>query len=703
MVARKEGTTPKRISTYLCHGVELHESTSSNWIGDCPYCGKEDHFYVGERTGQFDCKRCGEKGNQITFLTQMAQECHEALSPRRRRRLLADRGTVVIAKKEYSVELPNSAIDAFKVGYNLMTGEYLVPCISEKGTVRDLRRWRIGKKARSTTGMTAQLGGVHRFRRSSRIGRIWLCEGEWDAIVLSWLLRSADLGGVDEVCWVPGANTFKNEFLDHLSNRHVVLCYDNDTPGDRGCATAYEKCKPVCRSTEVVAWPEELPDGYDMRDFVISQLAMDNEPQNVVDHLQSLIQEQPRRSFNEPAEVGDEDEPLEEDDAGDVIEFDELVRTFEKHALMDDQMIDALKVIAAVILSTPLENDPLWVYLVGAPGSGKTMLLSSLQDARKCRFVSSVSPHSLVSGWKGERSDPSLIPQLRGKTLVAKDFTEILTMAPMAQDEVFSTLRGAYDGYVLRPFGNGITREYKGCYFSLIAGVTSAVHGHSKASLGERFLKYQLNSPDRDHGNAVIRAAIRNVGREKAMEDELKTTMRRFLKKSIDLENLPTIPPSFIRRLISLVNLVAVLRAQVDRDVRHDEVKFRPAPEIGTRLAKQLSKLAMMLCVVEGKRQVDEAVFKLVRKVAYDTAHRLHLDIIDAIMVYGGSASLAEIVNETNLPATTLIRRLDDLVVLTAIAKTKAPSTGGRPAAVYNVTEHVRDLWSRVSGKEKAA
>lgn len=39
----------------------------NQWRGDCPFCGKENHFFMNSQNGLFDCKSCGEVGNWFKF------------------------------------------------------------------------------------------------------------------------------------------------------------------------------------------------------------------------------------------------------------------------------------------------------------------------------------------------------------------------------------------------------------------------------------------------------------------------------------------------------------------------------------------------------------------------------------------------------------------------------------------------------------
>ena len=46
-------------------------NSRGQYISDCPFCGKEKHFYVSKTTQLFDCKKCGEKGNIYKILVKL--------------------------------------------------------------------------------------------------------------------------------------------------------------------------------------------------------------------------------------------------------------------------------------------------------------------------------------------------------------------------------------------------------------------------------------------------------------------------------------------------------------------------------------------------------------------------------------------------------------------------------------------------------
>ena len=50
---------------------ETKSKQNPQYIGTCPWCGKEKHFYINKRTQLFDCKKCGVNGSIYKLLKQL--------------------------------------------------------------------------------------------------------------------------------------------------------------------------------------------------------------------------------------------------------------------------------------------------------------------------------------------------------------------------------------------------------------------------------------------------------------------------------------------------------------------------------------------------------------------------------------------------------------------------------------------------------
>jgi hypothetical protein len=357
----------------------------------------------------------------------------------------------------------------------------------------------------------------------------------------------------------------------------------------------------------------------------------------------------------------------------------------------------ALQVMLAAVLAVNLHDDcPLWIFLVGPPGAGKSVLVRTLGESPLCVSKSKLRPTTMVSGFKGpDGTDPSLLPQLQGRCLIVKDFTTIKSMPAVAQEELYGILRDAYDGSVEVPFGNFVTRKYDHCYFGMLACVTDVIHGDSRATLGERFLKIELvrrgyNSEEQ------IKMALRNTLRLVSAQDKLIALVSAFSQRPVDRKHLPTVPPWVRKRILPLAQLVAYLRASVDRGFR-GELSYRPRPEIATRLVKQLTKLAQCLALVRDKTVVDTPTYAIVEQVAFDTGIGWSLDLVHTLSkTHPTPQTVTQLMSAAQIPRTSLHRKLDDLLDLGAvIAIEQRLPNRGRPLLTYKLSDHIMQLWKR--------
>lgn len=47
--------------------------SKNHYVCDCPFCGKERHFYISRSTQLWDCKKCGEEGNIVRLLSHLGK------------------------------------------------------------------------------------------------------------------------------------------------------------------------------------------------------------------------------------------------------------------------------------------------------------------------------------------------------------------------------------------------------------------------------------------------------------------------------------------------------------------------------------------------------------------------------------------------------------------------------------------------------
>ncbi|MBW1779359.1 MAG: toprim domain-containing protein [Deltaproteobacteria bacterium] len=640
------------IDTFRQHNVYLEPAGSGHARGDCPFCGKADKFYLNTKTGQWDCKKCGESGNVKTFFEKRAIINAENLQGTIAKKLAKSRGLKV------------KTLRAWRVGWD---GEsYTIP-VDFCGKTYDLRRYRIGRKMLGSTGGNVSLIGID----DPDTDVVFIAEGEWDGMALWECLQ--ENGAHGSVVVVPGANTFPKHALPYFQKKRVFCCLDHDDGGERGSVRIQNMLKGIAKDLKFVHWPERFPDGYDVRDLYGKR------GKKTIVVLKKLMQPLAPGTIHGvdggEGELG-EDSPSFD---GDGLSVAEVVERYRKWLYMPNA--EVLSVMFGAVLANRLDGDPIWLFLVAPPGGMKSELIMSLNDAPLIVSTTSLTPHALISGMPNQgNEDPSLIPKLDGKVLTIKDFTTILALPTIQRDEIFGILRDAYDGETKKIYGNGLERFYKST-FGIIGGVTPVIEsfGASSSMLGERFLKYRI--PQSGHLKAdreLIDRALANIGKETKMREDLRDTAREALNVAVSTTEPPTMTRDVRLKILQLAQWVAVLRGIVRRERYTREVEFKPTQEKATRLAKQFARLGMGVAMFHGSKTVNDTAYRVVVDVARSTIPDKVEEVVKQVYLNARDDYMetSEIAKACNLPRPTVLSLLQDLELLRTLQKDPEKTRG---------------------------
>ncbi len=353
-----------------------------------------------------------------------------------------------------------------------------------------------------------------------------------------------------------------------------------------------------------------------------------------------------------------------------AIELDDLKLSFcEYFCLKDHTVID---VTVGCVVANSLEGDPVNLYLVAPPSSGKTEILRSLNDHPKIYPLSNLTPQTFVSGSKGKggKIKKSLLLNLKeqGKTMIVlKDFTTVLEMRNESRQEILSQLREIADGYYRKTFGTGEEINWAG-KLAILAGVTPVIDRHHSIHqiLGERFLYYRI-SPS--NPQAMAEMARRFAGREGQIRNELKETVKQFLEQFKDpkIKDI-AIEAEINQRLVTLACFVAGARSGVSRDRSTQAIEYLPEAEGPARLVKQLFTLGCGIAIIQGKSEIDEGVYNILKKVGKDTLPSIRNSILEKMWQRKITSNSWEKTRTLsgffNYPVSTSKFQLEDLMVL---------------------------------------
>jgi hypothetical protein len=271
----------------------------------------------------------------------------------------------------------------------------------------------------------------------------------------------------------------------------------------------------------------------------------------------------------------------------------------------------------AVAVSKQLDDeDPLWMILAGASGSGKTeaiQLPALVADSR----VDELTRAGLLSWTKDKKPRRSgLLTQIPSSAFVTiSDFSTVVTMGDReARARMFGILRVVYDGRVTRalggqPAGQDEVLDWEG-HLTLLAGATHVIDTHfsHEAALGERWLIFRVEESDAARARS---RALFSVKREQIPEARRRA---QELARELVLSARRRIPRQLGEaardRILDAATLCAHARTGVtfEGTGRNRVPIGYPAPEEPMRLAGQLDRLARCLIAL-GLAEEQAAAF----------------------------------------------------------------------------------------------
>jgi predicted transcriptional regulator len=341
--------------------------------------------------------------------------------------------------------------------------------------------------------------------------------------------------------------------------------------------------------------------------------------------------------------------------------FDDLFLTFSKYLVMDE-LEPLLKVTIATVLNGEKgDGEPLWIWIIAPPSSGKTAVVTTF-DGSKCQacFVSSFTRHTLASGWR-DFSETSLLQKLgeRG-TIIVKDASGFLKARAELRAEIFSQLAEVYDGRYDKLFGNGKEVHWSGRMNFIMCSTEIVELSQTMLSeIGARFLMLRVGGGPRDQ-QAELAAKYSDVN----IFQDLKRAMNDFLDER--LQNIAsavpqiTIPQSIRTKVAKLAELVSWCRAPVLRDPVNRTILDPLQPEGPARLTKQLLALLRFLPVVAARNDAIESDYIICHRVATDSIPKNRLKILD-LLYQLGPLPISVISANCNMPEVTCRRAAEEL------------------------------------------
>ena len=685
---------------YEFYKVDFTENEGNkNIIGNCFFCESENGFSVSIEKGIFKCHKCGAKGNNLSFITQLADHFKELTSGEDYQALEAERG------------IPWRTIKAAGIAFDEQYNRWLIPFhgggkfLSNLGVCYPFSK-KLGYRILKAPGTELTL--FRPFDKKSLKDSVWVFEGEWDLLAARAALKAGKIKEMPSLVCPGGSKTWTDKMHKPVQGRHLTFFWDNDKAGKEGTKFIAEKVQDC--SYSFVDWnefdptPMKLEDIKDVRDLWTTRK---ERKAKAAMELFDLAESSSSRKV-EASEGSDQSYDTDITTIEPIDTYEEYKQRINQDLYINESMMQTYDLVMATSLAINLPDKPVPMFVVGQASTGKTVLIEAFGGSSEWfEYISKLTATSLVSGYRDKTGkDYSLLPTLDGRTLFIGDLTVILSMPITAQAELWGKLREAFMGQYKEAYGHQETRHYKGYKFGIVAGVTHKIHSMNESDMGERFVKVDFAGDDFDEYQHML-TAMQIQDRWGEVEANLKSTILGRYKHLVDntnFENIPTMPADLQEGMCDLAMLTTNLRTKVAKD-RFEGIIAKPKPESPARFGTQLFTLAKASAWVRSEDEVTEAAYKLIRKVSIDSCPGLGLEVVQAIHKNNGLTRNG-IRNKTKLPSTRVHQLVTDYQQQNLLTK-KSVSNGsgnrGRNADKYYLTDRIQKALDGVFYEHKPA
>ena len=400
--------------------------------------------------------------------------------------------------------------------------------------------------------------------------------------------------------------------------------------------------------------------------------------------------------------------------------YQTLIEKWRQAIRWRDDMDDVLSVMLAVAASTIQQGDQLFLMVVGNASGGKSQFCDGFNISKYCYQLEYLT--GFFSGYKDKNEkgkDFSLINRVNTMCMITSE-GDVLMSNPNFVD-IMAKSRRLFDGKASATYKNlDEDRFYNWIRLTWIIAGTYAMLEKDHSSLGDRFLKIFVKSPEEDERRKILKHAGRNAWqavRNKSEEgknlnvSEVVDAQRMtggyidWLRDNTEKLNHIQCENSYFDQCESLALLVSMLRARPAKDEESEATKEEP-----NRLHIQFVRLMSCLTMVLNKSEVDDEVMRRVKKVAFDTGYGVVQDIVRLLYSkdsYISSKAIALYLDRTDETIRKILRFLRRLGVVELLQDAEerernnrnSPTrgrSGGKKVATWGLTPYVVELCEEV-------
>lgn len=623
-------------------GYEFKENNSQHF-GTCAFCKKEDHFFFDTKDHQWDCKFCKRKGNLYTFLNQFHNE-------------LCTTGPVSMLAEIRGIPLTYFRLSDIRFNPVRSSANYLVwsiPTYNKEGALNNLYKVvpTPNSSKLSILGTPSISSTIFNWPAQTE-ENVWLLEGHWDK-----LAAEAIVGPARKITCIgfPGAS-FKQPWCNIFGGKDLTIFVDNDEAGAselRLIMSKIETAPHKPRSISTIRWPDNLPPGFDVNDVL--RIHGDSSFAFLEDHVQP---------YEYVAETNIIENPfIPSDDS--CTTFEQLLSECASSYYLTKDMELYVLLLASAIYSLKIEGEQIWIRGMGPPGSFKTKGAQLIGSSEQTVMLDVFT--GLLSGYKDDQpQDASLIAGFASKLVIIKDADAIMQQDNVKQ--ILGELRAFYDKSIAAKYRHRVEYQYNNIRSGFVLLGTGVLRFLDNSALGERFLDYELHVTNDDRVNIANRVILNSIAMatsNTSPENLLWAKAKGFIDTHlIGRSGVANLGDRELEAIFNYGSLISYMRCPVERNYK-GKLKYKPIPEVPSRIVGQLSKLFLCAPMVYNTHSVPNDVHLLASHIVADIINidSRRFKICKALHVEPKCVG-EEICKLANLPLVEAEQEIEDMYVL---------------------------------------
>lgn len=360
------------------------------------------------------------------------------------------------------------------------------------------------------------------------------------------------------------------------------------------------------------------------------------------------------------------------------MQLNDIVLKIREYMILEESKGYIIDLLLATALSLEFD-DPVWVFIVGKPSSGKTEFSKILNKLDNVHPIYNLTEKTLFSGHTLAQGG-YLLREVKDKGIIIfPDFTTVLVDSK-AKKKIFNQLRVIYDqnAGLITGMDTGKANIWKGKVV-VIGLVTDAIEPEieSSSELGERFLYFKFNPKE------ITPLELSQFQKNNKAKNEVQDLVKKFLEEKKNELSVIKISNEEKENIYILAQVLSIGRAKVKRN-SYREVEQIHTPEGNIRLNTALSNLYISLICVNKDRKRS---FHILKKIIIDSIPSLRCQILESILSYKDEkAKFKFILSDINGISKGKVGRTIEDMILQGILRVE--ETGQKNSKVYSLTDN---------------